>query len=327
MLPTNIVTPFSSLKEFAEMHNIPISKIELSKEDSQPRKGDCITLLMTLFQKVPTQQWIAIINQDSLTDAEARLQPMPEEVIYTSTGRELHYKNTRTALDVRFIGPFTEHSSVATDKLTAQLTASHRTILSREQLSFGLDRYAQTAINFTERSMASGVKVNDLFYVGGPSRFTSDQLEQGKKFAAIVHPTEEEERIVFSVTFALNAFLSAALKIDDFNSLINHVLDRPSIWSIITKLGVNRFLNYNPGNVRPFDAEHMGISIPAYELPLRLVLNGSDALLAEIVMTAAQPPLQTCAGIIEISAENPVDHEERLLIQLVASRHSITGAR
>ena len=326
-LPTTIVPPFASLIEFAEEHNIPLSQIELGNENSQPAKGDRITLLMTLIQGEARQQWIGIISQENLSDAETRLPPMPDEVMYTSTGEELRYKNTRTVLDVRLIGPFAETNTVDSAKLTALLSRSHRTILSREQLSFGLDRYARTAMEFTARSNAVGVKVNDLFYIGAPSRLTSDQLAQGKRFAKIIHPTEEEERIVFSVTFALNAFLSAALEIDDFNRLINLVLNRPSIWSIVSELGVDRFLNYDPGNVRPIDASHLGLHLPAYELPLRLDLNGSPALRATIIMTAARPPLQTCAGIVEIYAENPMNRGDRLLIQLIAARRSTTSTR
>jgi hypothetical protein len=41
-----------------------------------------------------------------------------------------------------------------------------------------------------------------------------------------------------------------------------------------------------------------------HEQPIRLVLNGEPALNASIIMTEAMPPLQNCAGIVKIYAEN-----------------------
>ena len=58
----------------------------------------------------------------------------------------------------------------------------------------------------------------------------------------------------------------------------------------------------------------------AYEQPLQLDLNGKAALLAKIIMTAAQPPLQNCAGIVEIYAEHPVEHENKFINRLIAAR-------
>jgi hypothetical protein len=51
-------------------------------------------------------------------------------------------------------------------------------------------------------------------------------------------------------------------------------------------------------------------------------LNGKVALLAKIIMTSAHPPLQNCAGIVAIYAENPVKHDNKLVIQLIAARAS-----
>ena len=151
---------------------------------------------------------------------------------------------------------------------------------------------------------------------------SNDQLKQGQRYFKLIHPTEEEERIRFSVTLALNAFLSTAFDIDEFKNIIYKVLDRPSIWSVITQFGVNRGLWYDPQNVHPVDIKYLGINLPAYEQPLQLDLNGKAALLAKIIMTAAQPPLQNCAGIVEIYAEHPVKHENKLVIQLIAARPS-----
>lgn len=126
---------------------------------------------------------------------------------------------------------------------------------------------------------------------------------------------------MFSVSFALNAFLSAALDIDEFSDVVDHVLNKPSVWGVISHLGVHRFLNYDVSSVSPVDASYLGISTQAYRMPLRLLLNNEVAMRAVITMTVATPPLQACAGIVEVYAEHPLDPGKRLLIQVIAGQH------
>jgi hypothetical protein len=316
----SLAAPFPSLTAFAKNEDVPLSGILPGEERDHPRAGDRITMLVTLSQESSTQQWIAIVNQDSLTNDEKALAPLPELVLYSSTGREMHFKNTRTALNVYFVGPFSVEGSVSAEKLRSQLHTPHRTLVSREQLNVGLDRYGRTALGMAERARNAGVNISDLYHIGTTSPLTEDQLNQGKKFIDLIHPTEEEERTVFSVSFALYAFLSSALKIPDFKEVVECVLEKPSLWSIVTKLGLHAFLKYDVSTVRTFDAGFLGVPKPAYAMPVQLFFNDELAVHATMVMTAARPPLQTCAGIVEVYAEHPTDPSKRLLIQLVAAR-------
>ena len=163
-----VISLYKPLAEFAKEHNIPISGIYLARDSSYPRKGDRVTLLITLFEGSESHQWLAIIKQDSLTEEERHLEPMSDDVIYTSTGRVLHFKNTRAVLNVYFIGPFTLNGSAEQDMLNSELKTPRRIFVSREYLSLGLDRYARTAIELTKRSISAGAKKEDLFYIGAP---------------------------------------------------------------------------------------------------------------------------------------------------------------
>jgi hypothetical protein len=266
-----VIKPFETLIKFAKAHDIPLSGIYLAREPSNPHEGDKITLLITLFEGSESQQWLAIIKQDNLTIEERHLEPLPEDVIYTSTGRELHFKNTRTALDVYLIGPFTLDGSTEQDMLNYKLKTPYKTLVSREHLSLGLDRYALTAIELTKRSVSVGAKKEDLFYIGAPSPLSKNQLKQGQRYFKLIHPTEEEESIRFNVTLALNAFLSAAFDVDEFRDIIYKVLERPSIWSVISGFGVSRGLWYDPQNVHPVDTKYLGINLPALNSLFNLI--------------------------------------------------------
>ena len=318
--PAIATTPFESLIRFARIHDIPVTRVDPVQQNAQPQKGDRITMLVTMLQGSSSQQWLTVVTQDTLTAKETHLKPLPETVLYTSTGRQMIFKNTRTALSVRFLGPFTRNGAPADADASSELPTPHRTLVSSEQLNFSLDRFGRAATALAERCDAAGVKMSELYHIASPNPLSNDQLENGKRFVNLIHPTEEEERTVVSVSLALNAFLSASLEIDEFSDVVDKVLEKPSLWGIVTSFGVRRFLRYDVSTVRPVDASYLGVSMPAYSMPLRVLINDNVALQAVITMTAARPPLQTCAGIIEVYAEHPVDRGKRLLIQLLAGR-------
>jgi hypothetical protein len=318
--PDSFVAPVASLAEFADKHDIAFSQIAGGGNSDQPPAGDRIAMLVTLCQEFSIQQWLAIITQDTLTKKEREMKPLPEEVLYSSTGREMHFTNTRSALNVQFVGPFTLNGSAVNEELNAQLRIPHRTLVNQEQLNFSLDRYGRTAMDLTQRCTLAEVNMSALYHVASPHPLSGDQLEKGKRFLNTVQPTEDEERTVFSVSAALNAFLSAALDINEFSDVADCVLNKPSFGGIISGFGVHRFLSYDVGTVRSMDAGYVRITMPAYRMPLRLLLNHETALQAVITMTAARPPLQTCAGNIEVYAEHPLDPGKRLLIQSIVTK-------
>ena len=118
--PARLIAPVPALVEFAKQNAIEISRIEPGDEVGRPRAGDRITMLVTLYHGPSTRQWLAIVTQDTLTEKEREMNPLPEEVLYSSTGREMHFTNTRTALSVQFVGPFSGDGGATDDELNEQ---------------------------------------------------------------------------------------------------------------------------------------------------------------------------------------------------------------
>lgn len=319
-IPEFINTPFPSLVEFAKKHDIALNHIEIGGNDIRPEKGNRVTFLLTLYHGSSMQQWLLIITQDILNHHETQLEPLPDDTIYASTGRVFSFKNTRTALILNLIGPFTGKKSKSEKKYIKQMNNPYRILVSKENLNCNLDRYAKTAMVLTKRCEAAGVKLSDLFFIGSSNPISESNLEKGKPFTEIVYPTVDEERILFNVGFALNSFYSAAMEIDDLRKILYKVIDNSSIiWSAISNFGIRRTLNNDPSKVNSFDANGFGLEIQAYEQPLKLFINHKLELKASIIMTEPLPPLQVCAGIVEIYAEHPVDKDNRLLIQLISA--------
>ncbi len=315
--PASLNTPFPSLVKFAFKHEIILNSIEIGENESQPEKGNSVSFLITLKNNSSVQQWLAIITQDDLSPDETQMEPMPGETIYTSTGRVFKFTNTRAALNFNLIGPFTATESKSDERFIKQLSNPYRVLISHEKLNCDLSMYAETSLAFRKRCEAVGVKSKDLFYIGSSNPVSESNLEKGKPYTRIVHPTDGEERMIFSVYFALNSFYSAAMAIDEFKDIVYQVIDLP-IWSIITRFRLSSNINYSY-DVHTFNASSLGIVNNAYEQPLKLSFNGKMALKASIVMTKPRPPLKACAGIVVLYAEHPVDKDKNLLIQLISA--------
>lgn len=177
--PGAIVTPLASLAEFAGSNNLALSQIKPGGKNALPQAGDYIAMIVTLFQGSSQQQWLAIVTQDSLTKKEMQSKPLPEQMLYTSTGREMRITNTRTALNVQFVGPFSENGGPVIEKLNRQIRTLHRTLVSTEQLNFGLHRYGRTAMGLSERCTAAGVKMRELYHIGDSHPYPKTSWRRG----------------------------------------------------------------------------------------------------------------------------------------------------
>src|ERR1051326_6986296 len=151
--------PFPALAEFAAAHQIPLHGIEFSDETAAPRKGDGVTLLVTLQRGETTQQWIVGLTAEDLTEAERAMKPPADSVIFTSTGLELRFPNSRTALGVYVAGPFV---SSLQEKRPAVVETRTRALVNEQFLTRGLERFARSALDVGGRMRAA--RVEDFVY-------------------------------------------------------------------------------------------------------------------------------------------------------------------
>ena len=306
--------PLPTLVMFANNHGIALHHIEIGNSNSQSGNGISVTFLLTSYRGPSMEQWLLMITPDSLTPDETRLEPLPDETWYTSTGRVFNIKNTRTAMNVNFIGPFTAAGSNTEKRFIRQLNNPNRVLISKEKLNCRLDRYAETGMEINRRLKSAGVNPSGLYSASLKPK-SENQLEKGKTYTRIVHPTDEEERIGLDFYFALRSFYDAAMTINDFKKTANKVMDMPLL-SIIFGNNFRLMIDTN-SEVHSFDAEGLGIKTPAYEQSLKLVINGNVSSRASIIMTEPRPPLNLCAGIVSLYAEHPEKKENRLSIQLI----------
>jgi hypothetical protein len=315
--PLTAMAPFPSLVAFASSHQLPMTGIDLADADAAPRKGDQVTLLVTLFNGSDAQQWLACLTKDDLTANEVRMEPPEEAVIHTSTGLELHFVTSRTALSVRFIGPFSANSPASPGGDQGSLVNKARALVSPEYMDAGFDGYCRSALEVTPRIKATSIKPH---YSAGSMPRPSEELREAEPFNNAVHLTPEEERLDFGVYFSIATFFNAATEVTAFRKVLEQVVNEPSLWSIITHRGVRMDLNFWWMNVRAVGPGRIGAPLPAYQFPIEGYLNGAIGAKATLVVCTPRPPLETCAGIMAMCIEDPTDQNRRLFIRILAAR-------
>lgn len=100
------------------------------------------------------------------------------------------------------------------------------------------------------------------------------------------------------------------------------VVQQPSLWSVIAGLGVSATLTASlEQSIAVTDLPmQLPQTHPAYAMPLRVDVNDTPALLADVIAVDPARPYGLCAGIVAASARHPTNADIRFDVQLLAAR-------
>lgn len=99
------------------------------------------------------------------------------------------------------------------------------------------------------------------------------------------------------------------------------VVDPPSLWSIITHLGVEIWAEVHFDEARPTEPFALGdLQIPAWSLPHEVLVNDQPALRSVLQVADPVSPLALCAGIVSFTSVHPTDPSRVLQVRLLAAR-------
>ena len=110
--------------------------------------------------------------------------------------------------------------------------------------------------------------------------------------------------------------------------IMKQTLSRPSLLSLVRHGGITGVeFRWDQKHLSPADAAEWGVSghPEAYYCPMTLLLNAHPSLELTLVVTAPDPPLLSCAGVLGLLAENPVDKQVYLSLRIVSARFSGKG--
>jgi hypothetical protein len=121
---------------------------------------------------------------------------------------------------------------------------------------------------------------------------------------------------------AAMSLLSVVQDDDLLASYFWQVVQKPSIWSAIANLGVSANLSM------PFRDSVPATAVPAplppqphaFVIPLRVDVNGSPALFADVLATDPRRPFSLCGGMVAVAAHHPTDRDLHFDVQLLAAR-------
>ena len=103
--------------------------------------------------------------------------------------------------------------------------------------------------------------------------------------------------------------------------IVNSVLEKPSLLSVISHLGV-RFDIVSNLHLAVLERTPLSPSANpgAYSFPIEFKLNGSPALNCRLWVVPPESPYHLCAGVVSVEAVHPFKAEKRLSMHLLAAR-------
>jgi hypothetical protein len=101
--------------------------------------------------------------------------------------------------------------------------------------------------------------------------------------------------------------------------LLWEVVERPSLWSVVTSLGVRALLRPRFHDAEPTPSP-VAAAGSAWRVPMTLLVNDDPALLTELYVVPSAPPFALCGGIVAAMARHPTDPSLELSLVLLAAR-------
>lgn len=277
----------------------------------QPAPGDRCVVLVSLRDGREVEQWLLDFQVGALTTDEAAEVAAVQNAgltLYTSTGTKLDYGLQPVAMEVVVRGPL-DVAEKRVARAVEQVTVKRaRLVVNGEYLALGLDRAAATIVR---------LRSNDDGKVGfGVSNTPPDPAAAAADRARLEAKglTAADERAMAGAVPALMEFFRLASQTPALREILFKVVDVPWL-ALIKGLGsMNGAINLEGNGIRA-----VAEASDRFIVPLRLALNGADALVAELEVRRPVAPASTLAGISAIYAGAPNGKGERLSIELLAT--------
>jgi hypothetical protein len=314
--------PFPTLKAAAKIRGIPLEGIDPPQQNNELTVGDTVTALITLHEKKQRRtQWLIYFEVTGDSTGRTSNQPSPM-VVYTSIGNKFEFASSAAAIRLRTIGPFAELNSVR--KQPAVKDKSAVVSAGKDFLSLGFDRGAAAAYRWrTLESSSMETNLAGAFSHSLSAPFDSSHISRGRKLAAQLQITADEDRAVAGWGPALISYIATVQQTPDLDTIFLKVVNPPSAWSILRNRGINAGIGVDiwsdglgPLTLRGWD---LFSAFPVFSMPCDVMINNRLSVALTLVVTSPRRPLLACGGIIGLLAENADDKENYLTLQVISA--------
>jgi hypothetical protein len=298
---------------FATNQQLPLAGIERDPDHAPARVGDEVITLITLFKAGGVDQWLGCFRLVE-PDAKERGMEDSEIVLYSSTGAKHVFTSAVSVIEMRLVGPF--HADA---RPLDEVGEKHARIPVRTDfLALGLEGWYGDVLLRNEVPHPRFLP-ND--YSTAP--FSREQIEKTSAIAREVGFTSAADRGAAGGLLALAEFFTIAQHTPGLREIALEAVDPPSPWSFlnVTQLGVGFHWAHQAKIVSRFDSQAWGWpTVPIYRGANALIFNGELAANVAFFVTAPQPPLETCAGIVGFTVEPPGHPDRRVEMRVLSAR-------
>ena len=246
-------------------------------------------------------------------------KPAAPFAMYDALGLKAEFVSSPSPVTLRTTGPFAASEKSGKPPKVHDYFA--RTTLDQGFLGLGLDRMAVATWRLSRLDKA---QVKGAYWVGtGPP--SAAAIIKAKKANEYLKITPEEERSIAGGFPAMISFFNVIEQTEGLNNILFKVVQTPSIWTII-KSGGNLPVGFQASLEQLGPADTTGWGLPAgpvvYRLPVIMQIDKKPALKLTFLVTAPQPPLLACAGIVGVLAEKPDDNETYLTLRIISAHRA-----
>ncbi len=311
---------FPALQAEAQARRIPLSGIDAFASNTVLRVGDSVTALIALHEKKNRRtQWLLRLVVIP-APAGAGKEPDKPAVFYSSTGHRYEFAPEAGKARAEIIGPCAEPSA---GKEGSKLKDAINDIaVNQGFLGLGFDEGAAFAMR-EEEARRRNKNTNQDFHFGVADRpFDHATVLAESNRAARLNVTTNEERSMVGWVPATMTYFETAMNYPGLEGILMKVVRMPSLWSMVKDRGVTVFIGFDTEDVTRFPVAgwQMPADTPAYAVPWAATLNNREALDVTLIVTAARPPLLTCAGILGFLAEDPEDSSKYLTVRVISAK-------
>jgi hypothetical protein len=317
------VPPLPAVVRFAAAQGIPIEGIQVADREDDAHPGDSVVLLVTFVSEGRSQQWLVSLKTEPLTEADRQKKPPTDIVLHTITGQVLRYPGSWSAVGIRIAGPFSGPSNDLYIPEPEDRRA--RALVRTSFLKLGFDRSCLFILRTRSKFKRPGQPESPGVDPGKVLRwsikpFSPEKVAEAKRLAGEIGMTPEDDQQIGGVSPALAAFLRVVEKVPGMPEMVMHVLEIPSLWSVLREGRLEAGFVLQSSRVGVIEPGRWNLPFAVYRLPFELKINEKPALECTLAVAAPRRPLLTSAGILGIAASNPDNPEKRLLVRVVATR-------
>lgn len=304
----------------ARSRGIPTQGIEAGVASAEPQEGDAVSALVTLVESAKRRQWIVYLRLGDVSPEDG--STAPENVLYTSSGRTFRFGTHLVPVEVETLGPV--RSEDTTQDVGGVRGSSARAIVNAEFLGLGFDR-ACVAVGKLKSARDAGRVSQEEHFSCSAEPYDAESIRAGADVVRRAGLTAEDERAFAATVPALMAYVDLVNRTRGLREILFAIAERPSIWSIVRRFGIEWSLSFKSSGVAEVDPVSVGLpeGLRTHQLPFVLLLNEHPALECVLLVVHPRPPLLTSAGIVGLTARRPGDDTRRLVIRLLAARRGM----